>query len=58
MNKKMRLLYDTLIGIINKSDIPIEAKRIIAENICYLLSQKADEIISQEINEERGNGNE
>lgn len=58
MNEEIRKLYEAIIATFNLSDAPIEAKRIIAENVCYMLSRKADEIISQEINERSRNAEE
>ncbi len=55
MNEEIRELYNTIIATYNMSNAPIEAKRLIAESVCYMLSQKADEIIVQEINQRKDN---
>lgn len=53
MNTKIRALEDQLVYIINASDVPIEAKRLILADILNLVTKKADAIISQEIKTER-----
>lgn len=53
MNTKMRALEDDIISLLNGSDVPIEAKRLILTDILNLVTKKADEIISQEIKAQR-----
>lgn len=53
MNTKMRALEDDIISLLNGSEVPIEAKRLILTDILNLVTKKADEIISQEIKAER-----
>ncbi len=52
-NYKIRQFEDTVIDMFNKSDLQIEIKRIIAQNVLNLLTKKADEIIMQEIAENK-----
>lgn len=53
MNTKMRALEDEIISLLNGSEVPIEAKRLILTDILNLVTKKADEIISQEIKAQR-----
>ena len=53
MNTKMRALEDDIISLLNGSEVPIEAKRLILTDILNLVTKKADEIIAQEIKAER-----
>ena len=48
-NYKIRQFEDSVIDMFNKSDLQIEIKRIIAQNVLNLLTKKADEVILQEI---------
>lgn len=52
-NYKIRQFEDSVIDMFNKSDLQIEIKRIIAQNVLNLLTKKADEIIMQEIAENK-----
>lgn len=52
-NYKIRQFEDSVIDMFNKSDLQIEIKRIIAQNVLTLLTKKADEIIMQEIKENK-----
>ena len=54
MNTKMRALEDDIISLLNGSDVPIEAKRLILTDILNLVTKKADETISQEIKAQKG----
>lgn len=54
MNTKMRALEDDIISLLNGSEVPIEAKRLILTDILNLVTKKADEIISQEIKAQKG----
>lgn len=51
MNYKMRDLEDRVIGQLNASDIPIEAKRLIIQNVLNLITKQADKVILEEIQE-------
>lgn len=51
MNYKMRDLEDRVIGLLNASDIPIEAKRLIIQNVLNLITKQADKVIVEEIQE-------
>lgn len=53
MNSKIRQLEDDLINLINSSDIPIEAKRLIVSNIYHLTMKEADKAILKERYEEQ-----
>jgi hypothetical protein len=52
-NYKIRQFEDSVIDMFNKSDLQIEIKRMIAQNVLNLLTKKADEIIMQEIAENK-----
>ena len=51
MNYKMRDLEDNVISLLNASDVPIEAKRLIVQNVLNLITKQADKIIVEEIKE-------
>lgn len=50
-NYKIRQFEDKVIDVFNASDLQIEIKRLVAQNVLNLLTKKADETISAEINE-------
>ena len=52
-NYKIRQFEDSVIDMFNKSDLQIEIKRMVAQNVLNLLTKKADEIIMQEIAENK-----
>lgn len=52
MNSKIRQLEDTLINVLNSSEVEIEVKRLVVGNIYHLIEKKADEIILKEQYEE------
>lgn len=51
MNAQIRALQDALVTLINTSPIPMEAKRLILENLLIKVSQKSDSIIAEELKE-------
>ena len=50
-NYKIRQFEDSVIDMFNKSDLQIEIKRLVAQNVLNLLTKKADETITKEIQE-------
>ena len=52
-NYKIRQFEDSIIDMFNKSDLQIEIKRMVAQNVLNLLTKKADEVIMQEIAENK-----
>ena len=52
-NYKIRQFEDSIIDMFNKSDLQIEIKRMVAQNVLNLLTKKADEIIMHEIAENK-----
>jgi hypothetical protein len=48
-NYKIRQFEDSVIDMFNKSDLQIEIKRLVAQNVLNLLTKKADETITAEI---------
>lgn len=48
-NYNIRELEDKIIDTFNLSDVPIEAKRLIAQNVLNLLTKQSDKIIYEEI---------
>ena len=60
MNTKIRELEDNILAVINASDAPIEAKRLIVANIYNSLEKEADKVIRFEVQtakkEESNNG--
>lgn len=53
INYKIRDLEDNLISIFNTSDVPIEAKRLVAQNVLNLITKEADKTILEEIKEKK-----
>lgn len=51
MNYKIRNLEDNVISLMNASDVPIEAKRLIIQNVLNLITKQADKVIVEEIKE-------
>ena len=51
MNYKMRDLEDRVISLLNGSDVPIEAKRLIIQNVLNLITKQADKVIMEEMKE-------
>lgn len=51
MNYKMRDLEDCVISLLNGSDVPIEAKRLIIQNVLNLITKQADKVILEEMKE-------
>lgn len=50
-NFKIRDFEDKVINLFNSSDLQIEIKRLVAQNVLNLLTKKADETITREIQE-------
>ena len=52
MNRKIRTLEDSIINIVNESDLPIEVKRLIVADVYHLIVKQSDtEVINAMINE-------
>lgn len=51
MNKKIRQFEDNLIAFFNESDLDIEVKRLVAQNILNLIEKQADKIILNELSQ-------
>lgn len=51
MNYKIRQLEDNLVEMINASDVPIECKRLIVQDILKKITAQADSVIVEEIKE-------
>jgi hypothetical protein len=49
MNRKIRQLEDDVISVLNGSDCPIEAKRLVVANILNIIEKEADKAILSEI---------
>ena len=49
MNTKIRKLEDEIIDALNKSDVPIEAKRLIISDVLHIVTKEADKAIALEI---------
>lgn len=48
-NYRIRQFEDKVIDLFNTSDLQIEIKRLVAQNVLNLLTKKADETITAEI---------
>lgn len=51
MDAELRALQDAILTLINASHTPIEAKRLILENLLIKVTQKADLMIQDQIKE-------
>lgn len=49
-NSQIRALYNDVINKFNASDLPIEVKRLIAEDIHLQIEKQADRAITEELN--------
>lgn len=49
-NSQIRLLYNDIINRFNASDLPIEVKRLIAEDVFLQIEKQADKAITEEMN--------
>ena len=58
MDAELRALQDAILTLINASQTPIEAKRLILENLLIKVTQKANLMIQDQIKEkEKTDGN-
>lgn len=51
MNLKIRRLEEDIVAILNDSDVPMEAKRLVVQNILNVVENNANEIIKQELSQ-------
>lgn len=51
MNAGIREFEDKVIDIFNTYNVPIEVKRLVAQNVLNIITKKADEVILKEIRE-------
>lgn len=49
MNAGIREFEDKVVDLFNTYNLPIEVKRLVAQNVLNAITKKADEIIMQEI---------
>lgn len=49
MNAGIREFEDKVIDLFNTYNLPIEVKRLVAQNVLNAITKKADEVILQEI---------
>lgn len=49
MNAAIREFEDKVIELYNQYNLPIEVKRLVAQNVLNMITKKADEVILQEI---------
>ncbi len=49
-NSQIRFLYNDIINKFNASDLPIEVKRLIAEDVFLQIEKQADKAITEELN--------
>ena len=57
MNKEIRAFEDNIISFVNSSELPIEVKRLVVQNLLNLVTKKADEVILAEIRDKKGEEN-
>lgn len=48
MNLKIRLLEDSILNLINESNLPIEIKRLVVSDIFNLVVKQADKEVKEE----------
>ena len=54
MNKEIRALEDQILNDLNAAaDVPMEAKRLILTDVLNIVTKAADEIILQELSEDK-----
>ena len=58
MNKEIRMLEDTLISVLDKSNVEVEVKRLILANLSLRVSGLADKAILSELDAEEKKKNE
>ena len=51
MNAAIREFEDKVIDMYNSYNLPIEVKRLVAQNVLNAITKKADEVIMKEIRE-------
>lgn len=51
MNAGIREFEDKVIDVFNTYNVPIEVKRLVAQNLLNIITKKADELIMKEIRE-------
>lgn len=56
MNTKIRKLEDEIVNILNKSDVPIEAKRLVISDVLHIVTKEADKTIVLEMTKGEENG--
>lgn len=49
MNAAIREFEDKVIDVFNTYNVPIEVKRLVAQNVLNMITKKADEVIMKEI---------
>lgn len=49
MNAAIREFEDKVIDVFNTYNVPIEVKRLVAQNVLNMITKKADEVILKEI---------
>lgn len=49
MNAGIREFEDKVIDVFNTYNVPIEVKRLVAQNVLNMITKKADEVILKEI---------
>lgn len=49
MNAGIREFEDKVIDVFNTYNVPIEVKRLVAQNVLNMITKKADEVIMKEI---------
>lgn len=48
-NTNIRQLEDTIIDILNQSNVPIEAKRLVVSDVLHIVTKEADKEILNEL---------
>lgn len=50
-NLEIRQLNDNIVGVLNQSKLPIEVKRLVVDKVLSVLTEAANEMVKQEIDE-------
>lgn len=51
VNTSIRKLEDEIIAILNQSDAPMEAKRLVLSDVLHIVTKEADKDIQRELEE-------
>ena len=50
-NLEIRQLNDNIVNVLNQSNLPVEVKRLVVDKVLSVLTEAANEMVKQEIDE-------